>query len=134
MRGTVICTICATLQAGRRHKWLSYGHRIGRALTAKMWSPPTARGSWSLAAAYPSSNSSSLSRRASLKGCLLESSGKWELTPPPKVERVGRVESYGAVALPAVLVTQPRGREILRVRYDRCAVWCRYLLCGLRYV
>jgi hypothetical protein len=32
MRGTVICTICATLQAGRRHKWLSYGHRIGCAM------------------------------------------------------------------------------------------------------
>src|SRR5215208_2022592 len=42
MRGTGICTICATLQAGRQHKWLSYGHRIG--CTAKMWSPPTARG------------------------------------------------------------------------------------------
>jgi hypothetical protein len=44
MRGTAICRICATLQAGRRRKWLSYGHRIGCALTAKMWSPPTARG------------------------------------------------------------------------------------------
>src|SRR5215212_6293594 len=44
MRGTVICRICATLQAGRRHKWLSsYGHRIGCALIAKMSSPPTAR-------------------------------------------------------------------------------------------
>jgi hypothetical protein len=40
MRGTVMCTICAALQAGRRHRWLSYGHRIGYALTAKMWSPP----------------------------------------------------------------------------------------------
>src|SRR5215211_1648774 len=29
MRGAVICTICATLQAGRRHNQLSYGYRIG---------------------------------------------------------------------------------------------------------
>ncbi len=32
MRGAVICTICATLQAGWRHKRLSDGHRLGCAM------------------------------------------------------------------------------------------------------
>src|SRR5918992_6198718 len=56
MHGTVICTICATLQAGRRHKWLSYGHRIGSGESKRTDSilvvarprPPSTRPLWPL--------------------------------------------------------------------------------------